>query len=482
MTQPLITVIGSLNADLITRTSRIPSAGETLTAQSFDTGFGGKGANQATACARLSRRYDSVEKGELRVKIVGMVGDDAFGRDIRWPMVSNGIDITDVWVKEGYKTGVAIIIVEEGTGENRILLSPNANYAFKHTLFTTIPGPIPDLILLQLEIPMETVLKILELAQEKKIQVIFNPAPAQALPKEAYKALRHLIVNETEAAILSEGAMLSRNAQYGSSQLSDIPPLPDASTSLMSTSSSLLGKARSSDMGARSEAGGLSKPGRESNGARGPKTVGSSATSVPSFSMPGSFMDAPMSTETPRLHQPQSSGSSSYSVPTSTKSSTAADSRPDLSTFVETAGIFHHLGTPIVVITLGSQGVFVSIASTYFYFPAEKVDVVDTTAAGDTFVGAYAVAIAKYRTKEYSTLQILSAIKWANRCASRAVTKKGAQSAIPWLNEVVPFELDISLGEANWDQDRIKRKSSGSLTPSLTTTSSISDSTASIGP
>ena len=447
MTQPLITVIGSLNADLITRTLRIPSAGETLTSQSFDTGFGGKGANQATACARLSRRYDSVEKGELRVKMVGMVGDDTFGRDIRWPMVSNGIDITDVWVKEGYKTGVAIIIVEEDTGENRILLSPNANYAFKNTLFTAIPGPAPDLIVLQLEIPVETVLKILELAYEKKIQVIFNPAPAQALPKEAYNTIRHLIVNETEAAILSKGLMPSEKAKSSGSRLSDVPPLPDTPASLMSTSSSFSGEARSSGTPALSEAGRASDPKRISDEPQLSEAVASSATSIRSSRMPGSYADPSISTDTPMSHQPQVSGSPSYSVLTSVKSITAPDSRPDLSTFVETAGIFHRLGTPIVIITLGSQGVFVSIASTYFHFPAEKVDVVDTTAAGDTFVGAYAVAIAKYRTKEYSTLQIFSAIKWANRCAAKAVTKKGAQSAIPWLNEVVPFELDISVGD-----------------------------------
>ena len=386
--------------------------------------------------------------------MVGMVGDDAFGRDIRWPMISNGIDITDVWVKEGYKTGVAIIIVEENTGENRVLLSPNANHAFKHTRLNSIPGPTPDLIVLQLEIPLDTVLKILEIAYENKIEVVFNPAPAQILPKEAYKAIRHLIVNETEAAILSEGAMLSVKKKSSSPSLLDVSPLPDTPDSLRSTSSSLSDKAKISGTGALSEVVGWSHPGRVSDASRDPENDGLSAAPAQSSNMPGSFVDPPVLTNTPGSYQSQVSGSSSRSELTSAKSNTVPGSKPDLSHFIETARIFHRLGTPIVIITLGSQGVFASISNSHFHFPAEKVNVVDTTAAGDTFVGAYAVANAKYRTKSYSTLQILSAVKWANRCAAKAVMKKGAQSAIPWLNEVETFELKASMGDLDGQPER----------------------------
>ena len=422
MTQPLITIIGSLNADLITRTSRIPSAGETLTSQSFDTGFGGKGANQATACARLSRRYDTVERGELRVKMIGMIGDDAFGRDIKWPMVSNGIDITDVWVKEGYKTGVAVIIVEEETGENRILLSPNANYCMKPAQFATIPGPVPDLIVLQLEIPLETVLRILEVAYEKKISVVFNPAPAQALPKEAYKAISHLIVNESEAAILSEAVTLSETSGSDRFRFSDLPALPDTSTS--STPSSFSSKAPTLR---NSSISGFSDIGRLSN------TSGSS------------FATAPTNTTRSHVSQPSTS---SRSETASIISDATIDSTSFLSNFTSMAQVFRRLGVNIVIITLGSRGVFLSISGQNFYFPAEPVDVVDTTAAGDTFVGAYAVAIAKYRSRDYTTNQILSATTWANKCAAKTVEKKGAQSAIPWLNEVAPFRLE----EFQWDE------------------------------
>ncbi len=439
MTQPLITVIGSLNADLITRTSRIPSAGETLTSQSFDTGFGGKGANQATACARLSRRYDTVERGELRVKMVGMIGDDAFGQDIKWPMVSNGIDITDVWLQEGQKTGVAVIIVEEETGENRILLSPNANYCMKPAQFATIPGRVPDLIVLQLEIPLETVLRILEVAYERKIFVIFNPAPAQPLSKEAYKAIRHLIVNESEAAILSEAVTLSETSGSDRSRFSDLPPLPD--TPIPSTPSSFSSKAPTLR---NSSISGFSDIGRLSDASGGLATT------------------APLNTARSHVSQPSSSSISSGRA--SVISDATIDSTSFLSNFTSMAQVFRRLGVKIIIITLGSRGIFLSISGQNFHFPAEPVDVVDTTAAGDTFVGAYAVAIAKYRSRNHTTNQILSAAKWANKCAAKTVEKKGAQSAIPWLNEVAPFRLE----EFEWDE--IACRQGVVVTPSVSAT------------
>lgn len=484
MTQPLITVIGSLNTDLITRTSRIPSAGETLTSQSFDTGFGGKGANQATACARLSRRYDSVERGNVKVKMVGMVGDDTFGRDIRWPMVSNGIDITDVWIKEGYKTGVAVIIVEEATGENRILLSPNANYALKPAQFTTIPGPMPDLIVLQLEIPLKTVLRILEVASDKKLPVILNPAPAQALPKKVYKTVRHLIVNESEAAILSE-AVLSETPRSRIPQSADLPPLPDTSSQAFTMSNSprlpdtpiQSDSSRSSSdstafdpMTVQDRVRNLGSSGSSDvGGFSGSEPASVSGSSLPSNTLAGSLSDSAMVSDPTRSHRSQISDSSSLSETTSTMSSASADSGPTLPHLIDTAKIFHRLGVSVVIITLGARGVFVSMQTGICYrFPGEKVDAVDTTAAGDTFVGAYAVAIAKYRTKENSANQILSAVKWANRCAAKTVEKEGAQSAIPWLNEVKPFTFEKIVYEAPADHQ------SAGATPSLTAASTRS--------
>lgn len=446
MAQPLITVIGSLNADLIIRTSRIPSAGETLTSQSFDTGFGGKGANQATACARLSRRSDGVGSGNVDVKMVGMTGDDTFGRDIRWPMVSNGIDISDVWIKEGYKTGVAVVIVEEAIGENRIFLSPNANYALKPAQFTTIPGPMPDLLVLQLEIPLETVLKILEVASDKEIPVVLNPAPAQALPKKAYKAIRHLIVNESEAAMLSE-SMLSGKNESRIPRLADLPSLPNAS----SQTSTLPNSSRLPDTPTLSDTSVLSSDSMPSELA----TVQSEAQYLErsqASDVKGDSSSEIMNVSSLHILSNTPAEPASHSETASVKADAMVDSGPSLPQLILTAKLFHIFGVNIVIITLGARGVFISIRNGIcFRFPAEEVDAVDTTAAGDTFVGAYAVAIAKYKTKELSANQILSAVKWANKCAAKTVEKEGAQSAIPWLDEVRPFAFEKIVYEAPAD-------------------------------
>jgi ribokinase len=118
-----IAVIGSLNIDFITRTPRIPEPGETLTATSFDTGFGGKGANQAVACARLASK-------DISVRMIGNVGDDIFGKDYFEGLKKEGIDASGVTALKGEKTGVSNIIVDEATGENRILFTANANYKY----------------------------------------------------------------------------------------------------------------------------------------------------------------------------------------------------------------------------------------------------------------------------------------------------------------------------------------------------------------
>ena len=152
MSQRTVAVIGSLNIDFITRTPRLPEPGETLTANSFSTGFGGKGANQAVACARLAPK-------DVKVSMVGNVGDDIFGRDYFDGLRKEGIDVSSVRKLEGEKTGVANIIVDEGSGENRILFTANANY-----VFSSEPGedwelvpPKADVVVFQLEIPLQVV-------------------------------------------------------------------------------------------------------------------------------------------------------------------------------------------------------------------------------------------------------------------------------------------------------------------------------------
>lgn len=139
---PIITVIGSLNADLTTYTSRIPNGGETLHANSFKVSSGGKGGNQACACAKLSRKYEDLQTGSVLVKMVGAVGNDAHGSMLLQDLQSTGIDTSGVAVKGDVETGVAVILVEAESGENRILLSAGANYSLTPTQFKTLPLPL----------------------------------------------------------------------------------------------------------------------------------------------------------------------------------------------------------------------------------------------------------------------------------------------------------------------------------------------------
>jgi len=151
-----ISIIGSLNMDLVTVTPRVPSGGETLTATSFTTGFGGKGANQAVACARLSSRHDTNDAttGSVQVSMTGAVGSDAFGRDFLDHLSGEGINVERVQIKDA-KTGTAVILVEEGTGENRILLATGANHNIEKD---DVEGAVQEGIsILQLEIPLDIV-------------------------------------------------------------------------------------------------------------------------------------------------------------------------------------------------------------------------------------------------------------------------------------------------------------------------------------
>lgn len=314
-TKPQITVIGSLNMDLVTYTQRVPLGGETLSASSFHVGLGGKGANQAVACAKLSRSKSALSSGTVEVRMVGAVGDDAYGTMMKSGLQGFGVNAEDIATRKDTKTGVAVIIVEETTGENRILLSPEANYTLLPEHFHELPSPLPSLVILQLEIPMETVLQILVAAKKQNVPVLLNPAPAQKIPSEHYGGIAHLVVNESEAMLLSD--------------------CPESDLETVD--------------GLRKVAGG--------------------------------FID---------------------------------------------------LGVKNVLITLGGRGVYFHRGADGHHglVPAEKVNVVDTTAAGDTFVGMYALEV----TKE--TFDIGEAVRIANRAAARTVQKKGAQESIPWLDEL----------------------------------------------
>jgi ribokinase len=155
---PVITVIGSLNTDMVTRTERVPNGGETVQAKSFEIGWGGKGANQAVAAARLSRSKDTLKsKDDITVRMIGAVGKDVFGPQLKKSMEQDGIDMQGVKVLEGQETGTAVILVEESTGENRILVTPGANFALKVGDELVKNGEYGDVAIFQLESPMDVV-------------------------------------------------------------------------------------------------------------------------------------------------------------------------------------------------------------------------------------------------------------------------------------------------------------------------------------
>jgi ribokinase len=226
MAPAVISVIGSINVDMVTRTPRVPVGGETLTAESFDIGYGGKGANQAVACARLSRTKEQAEKFEVsdvEVRMVGAVGDDQFSGGFLDALKKDGLNVESIEVLKGKKTGVSCITVETTSGQNRIMFCPGANYDVQEK---DLVGEGVGVVLFQLELPMNVVSIIVDIsswvyafggintdddqvlhnmkaARDKGVEVVINPAPATPLPEDAYRGLGHLIVNETEAAILS---------------------------------------------------------------------------------------------------------------------------------------------------------------------------------------------------------------------------------------------------------------------------------------
>lgn len=378
---PLIRVIGSLNVDMVSVTPRFPDPGETITSSSYFTSAGGKGANQAVACGRVSRSKSKTSSNiPVTVEMAGAVGalDGHFDALLKPTLEESGVDTTKVQVIKGAYTGVAVIIVDSSAGgENRILFSPGANYEGmnvqndKHVLDLGLAGPIPDVIVMQGEIPVETVIGTLRSVAAYKRgrrsegykgieagpEVMFNPAPAPpgGLPSDAWAGVDHLIMNETEAELMT--------------------PRPEEMEKAIPGAEKLDGKEK-------------------------------------------------------------------------------------------VARYFHKLGVTYVLVTLGSKGVWYSAADAGTEGPADGVrrftnqvpaakveKVLDTTAAGDTFGGAYAVEVARWRElrrrggkagqdvldeekgERYQAVMD-RAVQVAARAAARCVERQGAMGSIPWEDEI----------------------------------------------
>ncbi|KAK5096306.1 hypothetical protein LTR70_003055 [Exophiala xenobiotica] len=316
MTKPLIQVIGSLHLDFVTTTPRCPSAGETLQATRFDIGAGGKGANQAAACGRAA--FVTSNEQDVQVEM-------------------SGVDTTNVREIPGTTTGSATIIVDEGAGgENRILFVPGAGFKGMDDAQEVLKrsGKTPDVVVLQGEIPRQTVLSIVEhYNASEQTQVVFNPAPVwpQGIPSKTLKGLGALIVNETECLLLT-------------------------------------------------------------------KSVASEGSKV-----------------------------------------TVVEKEEDLTEEIlqQIGKEFHQLlSINTVIVTLGSKGVFYSQSNgSRGMIPAQQVEkVVDTTAAGDTFVGYFTAALARSiaRGTKIEDFDVEAACKKANAASARCVARAGAMQSIPF--------------------------------------------------
>ena len=299
----LITVIGSLNMDLVVRTPKMPQAGETLAGTDFHLIPGGKGANQSVAAARAG----------ATTRMVGCIGADAFGPVLLDSLTAAGVDVSGVTSLDGITTGTATIVVDD-CGENRIIIVAGANGMVSPDFIQDQWPAIrqSDLILLQHEIPLQTVHTIIAQAHADGIQVILNPAPVYAMSRNILSQVDTLILNEVEASAL---------------------------TGLKVTD---------------------------------PNTA-----------------------------------------------------RIVASTLVD-------LGVHTVIITLGSNGAILHNTRYELFQPAFKVEVVDTTAAGDTFAGGYAASI-------LSGKQPPEALLYASAASALAVTRLGAQTSIPDRTEVEAF-------------------------------------------
>jgi ribokinase len=192
--RPRIAVVGSANIDLTTFADRFPKPGETIFGRKFDLGFGGKGANQAVA-ARLCG---------AEVFMVARVGSDLFGPATIENFRKQGIDPTHVKQVEGLSSGVAPIFVEPN-GQNRILVVKGANDALKPADVDAAAETLKsaDCLVLQFEIPVETVYYTVEFARKHGIRCILNPAPAQSVDLGALADLDYFVPNESEAETIT---------------------------------------------------------------------------------------------------------------------------------------------------------------------------------------------------------------------------------------------------------------------------------------
>ncbi|KRG09815.1 ribokinase [Lederbergia galactosidilytica] len=194
MTQRKITIIGSMNMDMVVEAPRFPNGGETIIGNKISFIPGGKGANQAVAVARLG----------APTTMIGAVGEDAFGQTLMDSLKETGVDVHYIKQSQTVSTGTASITLVPD--ENTIVVVPGANHELKADDIEKLESVISesDIILLQLEIPLETVEAAVDVAFKHHKTLILNPAPAQELPTELLKKIDYITPNESELETLTQ--------------------------------------------------------------------------------------------------------------------------------------------------------------------------------------------------------------------------------------------------------------------------------------
>ena len=233
MSSQTIAVIGGLDADLIMIASRIPDCGESVLANEYLEALGGKGANSAIATYRTCHKKplrgsdvcddmssngrvipnteeltnDDSAEDQIRVKVIGAVGDDRYGDKFIVELKKNGIDTSGIVTVPNTRSSICFVMVEHLTRENRCLFTLGATAAWKREDFANAEqlggGTRPALVVAQMEIDRDVVETMVETAGKAGIDFCLNAAPATPIGKQFYRHLTHLLVNESEAAIMS---------------------------------------------------------------------------------------------------------------------------------------------------------------------------------------------------------------------------------------------------------------------------------------
>lgn len=300
-----VLVIGSANMDLVVFTGRFPQPGETIFGKKFEMFPGGKGSNQAVCCAKLG----------AKTYFIGKMGNDDFQKKLSLNMKNERVDIEHIFIDADESTGAALITVD-GKGENEIVVISGSNMKLspknieeKRELFSKV-----KVVIAQLEIPLNTVIKAAEISKKNDSVFILNPAPAKELPGKLISMIDFLTPNEIELELLS-GIKVS-----------------------------------------------------------------------------------------------------------------------DEKSIVKAAEKLLEKGVKNIIVTMGDKGAYLINKNERKIFPANKVDIVDSTGAGDAFNGAFAFALSNGE-------DIDKAIELAISVASFSVTKMGAQSSMPGLDEIKFYKI-----------------------------------------